>query len=215
VHHTTFARWPDVDVVLVLGGHSWRVTHVDWKQRLAQVTPSGDEGRSRWAGTGQPIRYELCQAMRDVLLGADLPATLSARATQALSELREDFKWLEAGTTAIEQAKGFVRWWTFGGLYANSALAASCKSEGCAVAPNNLSIRVSNTSGAGLLRIIEKLRQLSPDTIVPEVTPKALEGLKFSECLPAELASRVLQTRMMDDKAVRAVLAEAVKVIAS
>jgi ATP-dependent Lhr-like helicase len=215
VHHTTFARWPDADIVLVLGGQSWRVTHVDWKQRMAQVTSSGDQGRSRWAGTGQPIRYELCQAMRDVLLGAELPATLSARATQALADLRQDFQWLEAGTTAIEQAKGSGRWWTFGGLFANSALAAACKTEaGGPVAPNNLSLKFSNTSGAGLLRMIERLRQAQDDTIVPDVTAKALDGLKFSECLPPELASTVLRRRMTDERAVQNVLAEPVRLLA-
>lgn len=214
VHHTTFARWPDADVVLVLGGHSWRVTHLDWKQRVVQVTPSGDEGRSRWAGAGQPIRYELCQAMRDVLLGADLPATLSTRATQALGSLREDFKWLEAGTTAVESSKGFVRWWTFGGLFANSALAAACKSLG-AVAPNNLALKISHPSSAAVLKLIDTLRQREAETMVPDVTPKALDGLKFSACLPAELATRVLQSRMADRQAVRCVPAEPVTFLTS
>ena len=40
-------------------------------------------GRSRWAGSGQPIRYKLCHAMRDILLGCDLPATISRRAAQS------------------------------------------------------------------------------------------------------------------------------------
>jgi ATP-dependent Lhr-like helicase len=213
VHHTTFAGWPENDVVLVLGGHSWRVTHVDWKQRSAHVAPSGDEGRSKWAGTGQPIRYELCQAMRDVLLGAELPATLSTRAAKALTDLRQDFHWLEAGTTTIEPAKGSARWWTFGGLFANSALAASCRTLGTgAVAPNNLSIKVADTSGASLLRMIDKLRQLPEDAIVPDVTAKAVEALKFNECLPMALACRVLRNRMTDSRAVQAVLAEPVKI---
>jgi ATP-dependent helicase Lhr and Lhr-like helicase len=47
VHYQTFARWPDGPVVLVLGGRSWRVTHVEWKGRLAYVVPSEDHGRSR------------------------------------------------------------------------------------------------------------------------------------------------------------------------
>jgi ATP-dependent Lhr-like helicase len=215
VHHTTFARWPENHVVLVLGGHSWKVTHVDWKQRSAYVAPSGDEGRSKWAGTGQPIRYELCQAMRDVLLGAELPATLTARATQALSALRQEFQWLEAGTTTIEPMKGAVRWWTFGGLFANSALAAACKSLGSGVAaPNNLSIKVADASGASVLTMIDKLRDRSAGTIVPDLSAKAVEGLKFNECLPMALACRVLRDRMTDSRAVQAVLAEPVKMAA-
>ena len=216
VHHTTFARWPDGDVVLVLGGHSWRVTHVDWKQRTAQVTPSGDEGRSRWAGTGQPIRYELCQAMRDVLLNAELPATLSQRAVQALDDLRKDFEWLTTSSTAIVRKKDGIRWWTFGGLYANAAIASRLKAErGYAVAPNNLAIKIAGErSDSAIVNAIHAIRALDAETFVPEVTQKALEGLKFSACLPPELASRVLQRRMADSDAVRRVLAEPAQLIA-
>lgn len=217
VHHTTFARWPDGDVVLVLGGHSWRVTHVDWKQRLAQVTPSGDEGRSRWAGSGQPIRYELCQAMRDVLLGAELPATLSQRAVQTLHELRQDFEWLDATSTAIMRKKDGVRWWTFGGLYANAAIAARLKAEHAyAVAPNNLAIKIAGeSSDSAIANAIHAIRALDAEMLVPEVTAKALDGLKFSACLPTELARQVLQRRMADSGAVRRVLAEPVRLVAA
>lgn len=216
VHHTTFARWPDGDVVLVLGGHSWRVTNVDWKQRTAQVTPSGDEGRSRWAGTGQPIRYELCQAMRDVLLNAELPATLSQRAVQVLDDLRKDFEWLTTSSTAIVRKKDGIRWWTFGGLYANAAIASRLKTErGYAVAPNNLSIKIAGErSDSAIVNAIHTIRALDAETFVPEVTQKALEGLKFSACLPPELASRVLQRRMADSDAVRRVLAEPAQLVA-
>ena len=47
------------------------------------------------------------------------------------------------------------------------------------------------------------------------MTTKALEGLKFSECLPPDLATRVLQRRMADIDAVRRVLAEPVQLVAS
>lgn len=215
VHHTTFARWPDADVVLVLGGRSWRVTSVDWKQRAAQVTPSGDEGRSRWAGTGQPIRYELCQAMRDVLLGAELPATISQRAVQALSELRKDFEWLDGSSTAVVRKKDGVRWWTFGGLYANAAIAAGLKSRyGYATAPNNLSIKIAGeSSDSAVVDAIHAMRALDAETLAPEVTAKAIDGLKFSACLPPGLAGRVLQRRMTDTDGVRRVLAEPARLV--
>jgi ATP-dependent helicase Lhr and Lhr-like helicase len=216
VHQTTFARWPDADVVLVLAGHSWRVTNVDWKQRIAQVAPSGDEGRSRWAGSGQPIRYELCQAMRDVLLGATMPATLSQRAVRALDELRQDFEWLDASATAIVRRKDAIRWWTFGGLYANTAIASRLKAErGYAVAPNNLAIKIAGEpSDSAIANSIQAVRALDAETLVPEVTTKALEGLKFSACLPPELARRVLQRRMADSAAVRQVLAAPAQLVA-
>nr|WP_291980663.1 DEAD/DEAH box helicase [Luteitalea sp.] len=215
VHHTTFARWPDNDVNLVLGGHSWRVSHVDWKQRLAQVSPSGDEGRSRWAGSGQPIRYELCQAMREVLLGAELPARLTTRAAQALAELRAEFTWLDGTSTAVTRNKNAVQWWTFGGLYANVATAAKLKADlGYAVAPNNLAIKIAGEpSDSAIMNAIHAIRATDAETLVPDVAKKALEGLKFSACLPADLATRVLQQRMADVDGVKRILAEPVTLV--
>ena len=216
VHPTTFARWPGGEVVLVLGGRSWRVTHVDWRERLAYVVPSEDHGRSRWTGSGQPIRYELCQAMRDVLLGCELPATVSRRATEKLEELRQDFTWLEAGSTAVVRAPdGSRRWWTFGGLHANAALAAWLKGRGgYGVAPNNLSIKLSGDQSTTKVEVaLRELRSTSAETLVPEVSDRALEGLKFTACLPEGLARRVLQRRMMDVAGVEKILAEPARLV--
>lgn len=51
------------------------------------------------------------------------------------------------------------------------------------------------------------------DGLMPEVSPKTLEGLKFNECLPQSLAERVLRQRMSDREGVRRVLAEPVVTI--
>ncbi|MGH9161471.1 MAG: DEAD/DEAH box helicase [Vicinamibacteraceae bacterium] len=211
VHITTFARWPDGDVILVLGGRSWRVTHVDWPHRLAYVELSQEQGRSRWAGTGQPIRYELCQAMRDVLLGCALSAHVSKRAAEAFKELRKDFTWLESGKTSLVQdPKGHLRWWTFGGLHANAGIAAKLKRiHGLAVSPSNLALRLgSYASIAAVTQAIDEVRQSPVEELVPDITDKALEGLKFVACVPKELATQLLQIRMMDVVAAEHVLAE-------
>ena len=153
--------------------------------------------------------------MRDVLLGAELPATMSQRAVQGLNELRKDFEWLDAASTAVVRKKDGVRWWTFGGLHANAAIASRLKAtHGYAVVPNNLALKIgSEPSDSAIVNAIHAIRALDAETFVPEVTAKALEGLKFSACLPPELASRVLQRRMADGDAVRRVLAEPVRLV--
>lgn len=207
VHPTTFGRWPDAEVVVVLGGRSWRVVHVEWDKREAFVTPSEEQGRSRWAGAGQPIRFDLCQAMRDVLMGTPLSATLSKRAVQALEDLRNDFAWLEPDSTAIVRTRAGVHWWTFAGLHANSTIAAWLHAQGVGAQPNNLSIRLtSDPSSATLEEILRRLRDVDPETLHPEVSQKAVDGLKFNACLPAPLATRLLQFRMSDPRAVAAII---------
>ncbi|MGE3841407.1 MAG: DEAD/DEAH box helicase [Vicinamibacterales bacterium] len=214
VHPTTFGRWPEAEVVIVLGGRSWRVTHVEWDSREAFVTPSKEQGRSRWAGTGQPIRYELCQAMRDVLIGCDLPAMLSRRAVQALEDLRKDFAWLEADSTAIVRTSAGVHWWTFGGLYANTALATWFKGQGVSATPNNLSIRFpGEPPNSTLEALLHALREVPQETLLPEGSDQAIQGLKFNACLPPALATMVLQLRMSDPKALGAVVGQRLRFV--
>jgi ATP-dependent helicase Lhr and Lhr-like helicase len=216
VHPTTFARWPNAEVVLVLGGRSWHVTHLEWRDRVAYVKPSDDQGRSRWAGSGQPIRFELCQAMREILLGCDLPATVSRRASEKLEELRKEFTWLEADSTAVVRgADNSLKWWTFGGLNANASLAAWLKQQrSFGGVPNNLSIRLSGDQATGEVEsAIRELRGTPPETLRPEVSDKALDGLKFTACLPEGLARQVMQMRMTDVRGSEAVLGEPVRFV--
>ena len=78
-----------------------------------------------------------------------------------------------------------------------------------AVAPNNLSIRLAGDSTSGELEsALRDLRAAPAETLLPDVSTKALEGLKFTACLPEALAKHVLQMRMMDVAAVERVQAE-------
>ena len=60
---------------------------------------------------------------------------------------------------------------------------------------------------------IRELRTVDPETLVPEVSTQALDGLKFTACLPQDLAKRVLQMRMSDVPAERKVLEEPVRFV--
>ncbi len=73
---------PDRSLATVLlGGHSWKITSIDWRRKVAWVEPSEQRGRSRWHGGGQPWSYELSQSIRSVLGGEDPAAvTLTQRA---------------------------------------------------------------------------------------------------------------------------------------
>jgi hypothetical protein len=139
-----------------------------------------------------------------------------ARQRERQQRQRHERRRLDASSTAIVRKKDAVRWWTFGGFYANAASASRLKAEGgYLVAPNNLAIKIAREpSDSAILSAIHTIRALDAETLVPEVTTKALEGLKFSACLPPELATRVLQRRMADSDAVRRVLSQPVQLVA-
>ena len=70
--------------VLLLGGRTWKVTHVDWSRRQVFVEEAEGRGRARWQSQPAPLSFALCRAMREVVLGADPPVGLTGRAVRAL-----------------------------------------------------------------------------------------------------------------------------------
>ena len=44
----TFFGKQDGPRVLLLGGRSWLVNHIDWQRRIAFVEATNEKGRSRW-----------------------------------------------------------------------------------------------------------------------------------------------------------------------
>ncbi|MGH7138788.1 MAG: hypothetical protein ACREHD_23825, partial [Pirellulales bacterium] len=50
---------------------------------------------------------------------------------------------------------------------------------------------------------------------MPVVDERAIQGLKFADCLPAKLALHALQTRMREDGAVKQLLVERIRIIST
>jgi len=60
---------------------------------------------------------------------------------------------------------------------------------------------------------LQELRRRVPEEMRPAVADEAVDGLKFSESLPRELAIGMLQHRLADPIAVRHVMAQCVRVV--
>src|SRR5262249_32570308 len=130
VHQSSFAVKEDHPAVLLLAGLNWVVTHIDWDTRVAFVEPTKLEGKSRWLGSGQALRYSLCQSIQRVLAGAEPGATLSKRGEVQLSQTRLEFPWLAAESTHLVKSNNDqLLWWTFAGLFANSAIAQAIRRQ--------------------------------------------------------------------------------------
>jgi ATP-dependent Lhr-like helicase len=195
--------------LLLLGGRSWRVTWTDWKRRRCFVEPADGRGRARWLTHGvSGISCELGRAMRDVLLGADVPAMLTRRADGMLAGLRADgIGRVDPGGTVISRSDDDLRWWTWAGYRANATLKATLgglADESQRV--DDLSIRLNRDLRPGTWsRAVAELRDR---LCLPEIDDKALAGLKFSAALPRHLATATLATRLADLDHAAAVLAE-------
>lgn len=210
VHQLTFALKGDDGVVLLLGGRPWAVQHVDWTARVAFVVPTKAPGRSRWLGDGVPLGFDLCQMVAKVLAGRlPLPeAAVTRRGRAALDEAKADFEWVEPGRTALRPREdGRTEWWTFAGARANGCLAASLTAAGATVRRyDNFCLTFAEAGHLAATDAVERLRSKEVGVGPPIVADEAIEGLKFSVCLPPELARHVLARRAEDPRAVAWVL---------
>ncbi|MBI2567263.1 MAG: DEAD/DEAH box helicase [Candidatus Schekmanbacteria bacterium] len=208
----TFAMRHEEVPVLLLGGRSWTLASIDWDDRIAYVEPAPEGGRSRWLGAAQPLHYAFCQAIRRVLAGTTPGGgRLSKRAEDRLARVRLDFRWLAEGKTAIVgDGTGHLTWWTFAGLLANAALAAELAKGGLSVGrPDNFRIPIQAMHGAAVVAsAVAALREIPAGDFASPVQEKVIDDLKFSVCLPMGIAMRMLEERLTDREAVRAVLAQ-------
>ena len=194
--------------VLLLGGRSWQVTHVDWERRRCFVEPVDGGGQAKWAGWSGGLSYDITRGMRDVVLGR-LPAgvNFTDRATGTLAALSASYNEnADPERLIVRLPDGAAgRWWTWAGIAANRSLQASL--------PKLVDPRQ---------RLDEKSVRLLPGVNVAEfgeavaavewrdplVDANAVRGLKFSAALPVELAVATLSSRIGDRTAAESVFSE-------
>jgi len=212
VHPLTFQVRREGRPTLLLSGRSWEVSHVDWERRVAYVEPTKEKGRSRWLGSGIPLRFELCRAIQRVLRDGKLDVAVSGRAKAKLEELCDEFSWIDQdGTAVVRDRSGPPRWWTFAGLRANTVLGELVKSlRADASREENLSIRLRDGVGVDDLRARIRAADAENNHPMP-VIDEALESLKFGACLPAHLVQQTLRVRLSDPDAVAACLEEPIR----
>jgi ATP-dependent Lhr-like helicase len=195
---------------LLLGGRSWRVTYVDWRRRRCFVEPADGGGKARWTTGGWVgLGFELARAMRDVMLGAVPAVSLTSRAVARLTAEREDRSHLvnPRGTVIVRDRQGDLRWWTWAGFRANATLTATL---GGAVDPtgrfDDFQIRLREDLTSTTWRQV--VEGATTHLCLPEVSQKALAGLKFSAALPPRLATATLAARLADLDGAAEVLGE-------
>lgn len=184
---------------LLLAGRSWQVTYIDWNRKRCFVEPVEGGGKAKWNGGGLPMAsFDLTRAAREVLLGEDPPVTLTQRAQGALTQLREEGAETvhPGGNLIIRDGAGKVlRWWTWAGHRTNVTLAATLAGIADPLQRgNDLYVRLRSDLTAQMWK---EATADAPDRLcLPEVDPRALNGLKFSAALPQRLAEATLAARL-------------------
>jgi ATP-dependent Lhr-like helicase len=216
VDQTTFLSRREGPRVLLLGGRAWRVTHLDWHRRVAHVEATEEVGRSRWRGSGPTLGFRLCQAIKAVLAGEGTSARWSRRAEGRLGGIRQEYSFVYAeGPTLRSRSPGEFEWWTFAGTRANATLAGELAGL-CGGRVDYDALAITVEGGGGLSEITAAVRDLGsrdPSSMTPLVAEEALEGLKFSRCLPRDLGVAVLAARMRDVPAIGELVSKPLRIV--
>jgi ATP-dependent Lhr-like helicase len=197
--------------VLVLAGRSWAIVHVDWGRRVVHVEPTEAPGVARWSGSAQPLGAVIARGIREVLLGSD-PAgvILSRRADERLAQLRAEHPWVRPDATSlVVDGRGRAHWWTFAGWRANLWLGRAATDLRREVAAID-DLTVALDPGATPQQLRRALSNATKESIdlTPWLTAEAVDGLKFSKCLPPSLATEVVTRRLADPESTARALGE-------
>lgn len=176
---------------LVLAGRGWHVQHVDWERFTVWVEQVSTKGDVKWPSGAVTQSFEVCQAKREVLLGAVPDVELSKRVPAAMERLREEraLEVRDNGLMMHPRGAGGARLWTWAGLKANASLLAGLGLDARGVENESVVLPEGITRDA--------IKAADPGA-VPRVDEDAVSGLKFSVALPPDLATKTIGERLAD-----------------
>ena len=154
--------------------------------------------------------------IKHLLAGNDDSAIWSKRAQQQIAAVRKEFAWLDMEGTVVRLEKnGTAEWWTFAGTRVNATLAYEIsQATKCRATYDSFTVTFEPHVSLNTIELaLDKLQTLKVSEMSAKVEEHAIAGLKFSECLPYELALDMLKTRLCDHSAVRHTLGLSVRCI--
>lgn len=184
--------------ILLLGGRSWKVTHVDWERRRCFVEPADGGGTAKGSGVPGGLSYGITRGMRSVLLGSRPAGVMfTGRAAKVLEQLTAAYADTVSSESLIVRMPDATvgRWWPWPGTAANRTLQASLASV---IDPRQRigekSVRL--IAGVSVQEFSDSLAAVEWQD--PAVDPSALRGLRFSAALPTTLALKTVDARLGD-----------------
>ena len=217
VDELTFLGKQEGPRVLLLGGRAWQVTHIDWQRRIAYVEATEAPGRTRWKGEGQGLGFGCRRPSSGSWPRTNVRALVPA---SHRADWRDSPRVPLAGSGLIRRACWPATARLSGGRSAETGRTRRWRGNW----PRKRDSKVSHDSFTltfesavrlqDVERAIEAIRQHDVAAMRPVVDEAAIDGLKFSECLPIELATEMLERRLQDPEATRHILEEHVRFVA-
>jgi ATP-dependent Lhr-like helicase len=189
-------------VIILLSGRSWRVVDIDWPRRRVAVVAAQEAGKARWLGGGRPASFAVSRAAEAVIAGVAPECNLSRRAASKLDEIRNRLPFIDGtAVPVVDGGAGRIRIWTFAGARANASIGQAL--PGSRASSDDFCIDVRSGDARSLL---DTLSNLSSIAVNQPLSEQITRELKFSQCLPAELASSIVSARLLDRNGIEATL---------
>ena len=190
-----------------LAGRPWEIVHTDWSKGICTVKPADYAPSARWSGSPAFLSYELCQAMRRLLVSDEVSPAWSSRAREVVRGSRAEYNFLRDEPAPMVTEEGRIIWWTFAGGRANVLLSKMIEAElGGKCVVNDKSITCKDEAGESVVRLRDFARELSARGGPTREDALRFAGSsagrarlsKFRPCLPNALLDEYVADRALD-----------------
>ena len=105
----------------------------------------------------------------------------------------------------MSESDGALKWWNFAGNRANATLANELAPlvHGHVIHDSFTLKFESSTEVSVVESALNEIQSRPANELCPAIDERAIDGLKFSDCLPHDTAIRMLSNRMRDRDAIR------------
>lgn len=183
-----------------LAGRPWQIVHIDWKKSVCIVQPTQKAKNTRWSGAPQYLSYELCQAMREILIDDEVDPAWSKRLSEEITTMRYEHAFLREARSPMMMQAQELTWWTWAGGRANLILGQLIEREfGGRVVVRNESLTCKNGSCQSIAALEMWVREAREkrwpsESDVLRLAPGAVkfQVSKFQPCLPDAIEDKLL-----------------------
>lgn len=185
---------------IILAGRNWDIEEIDWNKRTVFVSPSEERGKVRWEGKSNDLSFAVARKIHALLSDDGMSTRWTHRAAGQMEEQRREMADAvdEIGRLFIDSVKGRVRWCNFAGGILNQLFATALKG-GVEIEAGWSNFELTFPESCDLQEVSGAIRRmLSAEDILSQVPlpDDLVDELKFSKCVPRELAQRAILGRL-------------------
>jgi ATP-dependent Lhr-like helicase len=200
----------------LLGGRAWVVEYVNHSDRTVRVHSAPGGKRPSWGGyLPQMLSFELCQQIREILMGETEYPYINESLAEKLKDKREELgESLRRSALAVELEPGKAHIWTFAGGKINNTLRYIFSVlGGFEVTSDNfeLQLKGDTVTHKGIDEVIGRMRdpEMWPNrsvlsAIVESVPEYRLS--KFQRALPSQFSEEMVMNYLLDMEGARRLL---------